>query len=384
MGPLTPRRRVRESPPRFSPAEPSPPLSEALLLRLAQIPHRPTPLRLIQHWPFAFQELADYLTQAPSWLARMRGRLVRYPQPFRKVPFRSWDGTPLTAWLGVHQAPDKAGRMRPVAREGLLLVPGMFASKDNAVFRTRAVRIFQEWGYHVLSLDLRGMGESSRAFNTAGWKESEDVEAAVDYFRAHAPLDKVHVYSESLGAVAAILAAARQADRGFRLVDGALLAISPYPNARRLLRHLNQEPSKGDQFAIVQWFFAGLLRLGGKSYPDFPSYLQGAAHAYGISLAELYKRSSIEDRLAHVNIPLLLILSEDDPLVPRRELRAFERALRGHANPALFRLPWGSHCLFELLDAEWFWSVLREFFDFYCVLPKAAAPGSRRGASRAR
>jgi pimeloyl-ACP methyl ester carboxylesterase len=363
--------------PRFSSVKPTPAASRELLERVSRLPQQPRRLVSPRHWPFAFQSVADYVTNSPPWLARVRGRFNAYPLPFRKVHFRSWDGTRLTAWMGVHRREDADGPPMAEPREGILLVPGMFTTKDNAVHRNRAIRFFREWGYHVLVLDLRGMGESSRVFNTAGWKEAEDVEAAVEYFRAHAPLQKLHIYSESLGAVAAILASARQARKGFRLVDGAVLAVSPFPDARRMIHHLVHGPSRGEASALLQWSFARLLRLGGQRYSDFEAYLKAAAKHYEVTLDELYRKSSLTKVLRHVNVPLLLVTSTDDPIVPPVEVKRFERALRGRDNPSLLKLPWGSHCLFELLDPQWFGALLQEFFDFYCLLP--GPPPVRKG-----
>lgn len=372
---MTPRKRPQKrETPTFSIVKATPPLTKELIRRLKTLPTSPSPINQRRNWGFALQSLAEYLAQAPPLLARLHGRLISYPAPFRRVHFPSSDGTALTAWLGVQKDP----RGRPLAREAVLMVPGMFTTKDNGFHRARAVRFFREWGYHVLSLDLRGMGESDRAFNTAGWKESYDLEAALEFLRGHCPTEKVHIYAESLGAVAAILAAARQAKRGFRLVDGAILAISPFPDARRMIDHLVEAPHPGERLPIVQWFFTRLLELGGKRYPDFRAYLKAAAKAYGVTLAELYRRSTVRTVIQDVNVPLLIVLGGEDPIVPDHEQDLFVRSLRGRANPAILRLPWGSHCLFEIADPTWYWNLLHEFFDFYCVLPSPRSTAARR------
>lgn len=325
----------------------------------------------------ALRSVTDYVTAAPTWLTGLRAKLIGYPRPFRKVQFRSWDGTLLSAAIGVHteggQETVYGSRGRPIPREGILLLPGMFTTKDNAVQKARALKIFKEWGYHVLALDLRGFGESSRVYNTGGWKEAEDVEAALEYFRAHVPLQKIHIYAESLGATASILAAGRAAERGFRLVDGGILALNPYADARREIEFLSRRPVTRNQFFMVQWFFLQLLRLGGHKYDTFVEYVRDAARSYGVTLDELYRRSSPKHVVARVNCPLLILNSKDDPIVPVSEARTFQRLLRGRANPTAWLLPWGNHCAFEMADPDWFWNLLREFFDFYCLLPPRTA-----------
>lgn len=368
------KRRARRPPaPSFSPVDPTPPDTRRTQYVLAQVPQKPRAIIRMENWPLALRSVADFVTAAPGWLARVRARVVGYPRPFRRVHFNSWDGTRLTAWLGVHtergRETERGSRGRPIPREGILLVPGMFTTKDNAIQKARALKIFKEWGYHVLALDLRGFGESSRVFNTGGWKESEDVEAALEFFRAHVPLLKAHVYAESLGAAAAILAAARVAHRGFRLVDGGILAMNPYADAEKEIAYLSHEPVLKDQFYMVQWFFLQLLHLGGHDFKSFVEYTQAAAKAYGARVEDLYRRSSAKHVVGDVNCPLLILNSKDDPIVPLSEARTFQRLLKDRDNPTAWLLDWGNHCAFEMADPDWFWTVLHEFFGFYCVLP---------------
>lgn len=368
-------RKRRAPPPRpaFSPVEATHPDTRRIRETLATIPQQPKPIYRAENWVLAVRSVADYVTTAPGWLARLRGRFVGYPRPFRKFVFKSWDGTLLSGWLGVHaeggRETRRGTRGAPVPREGLLMVPGMFTSKDNAVQKARALKIFRDWGYHVLSLDLRGFGESARIYNTAGWKEAEDIQAAVEYFRAHVPLQKLHIYSESLGANAAIIAAARTAERGFRLVDGGILAVGPYADIKQEAAHLSARPDLRDQFFMVQWFFIQLLRLGGATYSSFVEYLEDAAAHYGLPLKELYEKSSSKNFIRKVNVPLLVLNSKDDPVVPVSHARTFQRLLRGRDNPTSWLLDWGNHCAHELADPDWFWALLHEFFDFYCLLP---------------
>lgn len=356
---------VTDPEPTFSPDKPTPTIDAYAMARIRGVPHDPQPLKHWRNWPVAIQSLTEYVTTAPVGLARVMGAVRRYPKPFRKVTWPSWDGTKIWAWLGVHTGEDG----RPLARDAVIIVPGMFNTKDTPLHRARAIRLFRSWGFHVLALDLRGTGESERAYNTAGWRESDDVESAVDFMRTHAPAVKIHIFAESMGAVATILAAQRHARRGFRLVDGAVIAFSPYASAPRLIHMLDATPDDNAGLAALQWFFRRLLELGGKKYASFESYLEDAAKQYGVRLNQLYYRASITRHLRAVNVPLLIVCSDHDPLVPKSEVDRIEMALQGTTNPSILRLGWGSHCLFEVQDPEWFWALLHEYFGFYCRLP---------------
>jgi pimeloyl-ACP methyl ester carboxylesterase len=354
---------------------PTPPNAVETKRILEGVPQDPQPIRRIQNWPLALQSVADFVADAPGWLARLRGTVHKYPRPFEKIIFESKDGTRLSAWLGRHtvrgQETKRGSKGEAEPREGIVIVPGMFATKDNAIQKARGLKIFRDLGYHVLVMDLRGFGESSRVLNTGGWKEAEDVEAAIAYFRKTVPVTKVHVYAESLGAAAAIIASANAAAKGRKLVDGSILAVSPYADAASQVQYLDTQTEWREEFYMVHWFFTKLLRLSGAGAPDFRTYMHKAAHVYGVDVDELYRRSSAVDRVREVNVPTLILLSDDDPVVPEYHPEAFEEALKGAKNPALWRLAWGSHCLYEMQDPTWFWTVLSEFFDFYCLLPGA-------------
>ena len=349
-----------------------------LLDRIQSIPENPRAVVHPKNWATAAKSVRDYLLQAPPWAAKLGSFLNRYPAPFEKVMFRSLDGTRLSAWIGRQEPAQGKGRRRGRSvelREGILIVPGMFSSKDNILQRARVLKMFQDWGYHVFVMDLRGFGESKRIHNTAGWREAEDVIAAVREFRRRVPIGVLHIYSESLGASAALIAAARVARQGERLIDGRLLAVSPYSDLEFVTKYLSTQPVRSREFYMVQWFFLRLLHLGGHNYKDFVEYTDAAAKAEGIPLNDLYQLSSPKNFVSEINVPTLILHSYDDPVVPAQDADELERALSHSSDPVLWRLTWGSHCLYELMDPEWFWSVLRFYFDFACPLPSMEAIG---------
>lgn len=346
------------------------PITTAELVRLIQrIPTSPRPLAHPKNWTVGLRSVRDYFLLAPPWPSFVGSFFGRYPRPFERITFKSLDGTRLSAWMG-RQAVDSGGGKKAPQREGVLIIPGMFSSKDNILHRARALTIFREWGYHVLAMDLRGFGQSKRLHNTGGWRESDDVIAGVREFRRRVPLGTLHIYAESLGASAALIAAARVARQGERLTDGRLLAFSPYGDMAAEARYLSERPLRTPEYYMVQWFFLQLLHLGGSNYKDFLEYSKAAAAAEGVPVEELYELSSAKNFVRDVNIPALIVHSYDDPVVPASDADELERTIRDLDNPIVWRLPWGNHCLYELLDPDWFWSVLRAYFDFSCPVPR--------------
>lgn len=328
--------------------------------RLRSIPAAPQKVTGSQNWFNVVSLVAEYATTVPPRVHRLTLPFRTYPAPFRKLHFRARDGTRLAAWLGSPKV-SEAG-----PRDGVVLVPGLYTSKDNPRIRARAVRLLREWGLHVLCLDLRGVGESERAYSTPGWKEAEDIIDAIAEFRARTTVGRVHLYAESLAASAAIVAAGMEGRAGRRLVDGRVLVTSAYADAARIVRlyggHEEPPAEFGRDFALVRRTFNMLLRLQGYRGGNFDAYAHDAARHYGVTFDEFLRRSSPGEFVAHVNVPLLIVHSLDDGLVPVAQAEELATRAAGNPNVDVWVLPWGYHCLYEMAEPQWYWNVLRTVF----------------------
>jgi dipeptidyl aminopeptidase/acylaminoacyl peptidase len=323
-----------------------------------QVPARPRRVTGRANWFNVVTLVAEYATTVPPRVHKLTLPFRTYPRPFEKVRFRARDGVRLAGWLG------RASAAEP--RDAVVLIPGLYTSKDNPRIRARAVRLLREHGLHVLALDLRGVGESDRTFSTPGWKEAEDIVDALQWLRDQAPVRRVHLYAESLAASAAIVAAGLEARAGRRLLEGRILAMSPYADAARIVDLYGRSDPRttelGADFVAVQRSFNALLRLQGYKGGRFDAYNRDAARHYRVDVDEMLRRSSPQEYVADVNVPLLVVHSRDDGLVPVSEAEAL--AARASANPwvDVWVLPWGYHCLYEMAEPEWYWAVLRRLF----------------------
>lgn len=79
--------------------------------------------------------------------------------------------------------------------------------------------VFSSLGFSALLVDFRGSGGSSEAYTTIGFREAEDVTAAVQYARRELQHSKIYLYGQSMGA-AAIL---RAIDTGGVKADAVIL-----------------------------------------------------------------------------------------------------------------------------------------------------------------
>ncbi|RYZ60380.1 MAG: alpha/beta fold hydrolase [Proteobacteria bacterium] len=112
---------------------------------------------------------------------------------FAHARFKSSDSIEIDAWIS-------APTFRPC---WVLMLHGFVAEKTALLKEAEA---FQEIGLRPFLIDFRGSGESSGYDTSIGYKEAEDVKAAVDYIRREFPLLPIVIYGKSMGAAAALRA----------------------------------------------------------------------------------------------------------------------------------------------------------------------------------
>jgi pimeloyl-ACP methyl ester carboxylesterase len=364
------RRSTHNPFPATSPASSSMPLpvhgpaDPALTARwqaLARLPANPRKLSLLRNGWAALRLGEDYLLSVPPRMARLSGKVRRYPAPFRKEPITTRDGARLASWVGL-----QAGK-----RPALVIVPGMFTSKDNSVVRRRALHIYRKWGYHVMTLDMRSNGQSERVSGSAGWKEAEDLLDAVRHLRTLAQVDGVALYAESLAGTAAAVAARMAGERGEAFADLGVVAVSAVHDPGETLRLYSNPPPP---MRSIARFFTFLLRRSGQNgVRDFRAYHEASSRHYRIDPEVAVQRSTPLLPGMRLSGPLLIIHSKDDDLVPVSQLTSRLALARETRGLAVWVLPWGHHCLYELAEKAWFWGVLEGFLGPNAARPTAVA-----------
>lgn len=179
---------------------------------------------------------------------------------------------------------------QPGANATVLLLPGIRANRLSMMGRARFLR---RAGYSVLLLDFEGTGETQGAHITFGWRERQDVIAAVDFVRGKSPSDRVAIIGSSLGGAAALLATPP-------LKVDALILEAVYPTIEtatnnRLTKYLGPVGKAAGPLLLSQLS----LRLG------IPAR----------NLRPL-------DHIARVGCPLLILNGQDDPNTTVRDARA--------------------------------------------------------------
>lgn len=151
-------------------------------------------------------------TMPPAFSGNSRNPLSEADLPFEEVSFPTTDGLILRGWfVPADQSDAPAVVYAPATshdqRSGLSLVPA-----------------FHDAGYHVLLFSYRGHGLSDgrKGSFTYGDAESKDVDAAVQFLHETKGVRRIGLVGHSVGAVSAILSAARNAQ------VGAVVAVAPF------------------------------------------------------------------------------------------------------------------------------------------------------------
>jgi predicted alpha/beta-fold hydrolase len=281
-------------------------------------------------------------------------RTKEYDYTFTRTTFSSQDGTPLVGrWAAQRQA-----------RPGVVLVHGFTQSKDSK-FIVELADMFSRNGWSVLAVDLRDHGETrgtSKAPMTNGWKEADDIIAAVRHLRSLSKATSVSVIAFSFGARGLVKAMAQ--DTG-DITAG--VAVSPplgiYPPST--------PPEPGYTPSQFARFFLDFL--GTKSFYE---YDERAARFYGVDLPTFEARSGVGNDVAKVTAPLLVLDSLDDGLRLARikqgahdggpQSLAYLDIAKDNPNVHTFLLDRGGHGgLLYLSDPYWFGVITMSYLKHW-------------------
>ena len=113
--------------------------------------------------------------------------------PVASVQFPSSSGATVHGWLVSGQS-----------RKGVIIL--MHGIRANRLQMMGLVRFLFHTGYSVLLFDFQAHGESEGRHITAGYLESRDAAAAVDFVHQRLPGEKIGVIGFSMGGACALLA----------------------------------------------------------------------------------------------------------------------------------------------------------------------------------
>ncbi|MCS5722743.1 alpha/beta hydrolase [Herbiconiux sp. CPCC 203407] len=265
---------------------------------------------------------------------------------------------------------------QPAAPPTVLLVHGFASSRSGNWLRTRWAEPLTEAGFRMLTLDLRGHGESSKPRTLAAYalpRFRDDLLAVLD--AAGAP--SAHVIGYSLGARLAWDLALRHPHRVLSLVLGGAPVQGSFA---------------GFDHTAALAVLAGPRDLAGAADPgtldpETARYLRMAATVAGndphalVRLAEAVRRSPFVPEARVPAQPMLFVTGADDGIAPA--VRALAERLP-HATA--LELPGRDHVsavtsrVFKQAAVEFLQAPSRQL----AASPGAAPPGSVRAAAGGR
>jgi pimeloyl-ACP methyl ester carboxylesterase len=244
---------------------------------------------------------------------------------YKEVEVLSTDGVSLRPWW----VPAKDSAMAAV------LVPGWGGYKfDEYLLQT--LPVYHDAGYSVLLLDLRAQGESGGKRCTLGYREVRDVQGALAWLRRKGyALDRVVLHGWSMGGATAVRAAPGTG-------IAAVVEEAGYGDLPLLLKR------KLPEFVRFGGILEPAILLAGSLFPDFDPW------------NVVPKREAT--RLSDEGVPLFIIHSTDDEVVPFEQAKILAAAypgasiwrLEGYAHVEAYEHPDYARRLRAFLDASLF------------------------------
>jgi pimeloyl-ACP methyl ester carboxylesterase len=188
--------------------------------------------------------------------------------------------------------------------------------------------------YAVLAVSLRAHGDSSGALNDLGYGARLDVLAAVEWLERRRPGRGIVLFGSSLGAGAAVFAAAEVGNR----VVGYILEC-PYRDLATAVRHRTRMHLPWG----VEWLAYQGLRLAAPLVLDEPEKISPLAAIANIPAA----------------VPILILAGSEDRHAPPQDAEALWERVRAHSRLVIF--PGAGHMKLSSSDPTLFWQSVLSF-----------------------
>jgi dipeptidyl aminopeptidase/acylaminoacyl peptidase len=160
-------------------------------------------------------------TLPPAFPKETANPLTEWGVPYEEVTFPTSDGLTLRGWFIPGHSIHAHGPEAEDNARAILYAPATAHDQRSGL---SLVPMFHKAGYHVLLFSYRGhaLSDGKRGQFTYGDAESRDVDAAVRFLSETKGIRRIGVIGHSVGAVSAILSAARNPR------VGAVVAVAPF------------------------------------------------------------------------------------------------------------------------------------------------------------
>jgi predicted alpha/beta-fold hydrolase len=298
-----------------------------------------------------------------------------YPPYFEQRLFTGEDGVQLAAMQGMHD------RRAPA----VIICHGMHMTKHFELIIALARRAFEQWGFHVVTLDMRGWGQSAWTTDappSAGYHEGRDIVEVARELQRDERVTSVAGIGFSLGAASMLNAAHVTSLSEDRPLDGGVIAVSAPSEVGEAIRFISTKPTDWrDPFFGLWHLFHAVIRSNVRrrgmdrsvrTWYDLVTEM--ALPYYGLDFDEFCHRANAENFAHEIDIPVLEMHAADDFVVPVHH--AYRLKDRSDGNPWLHVVikDSGNHCSFAAVDPSWYHSTLRCWLEYWATPAAGTVP----------
>jgi predicted alpha/beta-fold hydrolase len=297
-----------------------------------------------------------------------------YPPYFEQRLFRGTDGVQLAGMQAMHDQPAPA----------VVICHGLLMTKNFDMIIQLARRAYEQWGFHVVTLDLRGWGQSAwttDAPSSASYYEGRDVLEVARELQRNELVTSVAGVGFSLGGATMLNAAHASSASADRPLDGGVVAISAPTDISSALRHISTKPGFRDPyFGLWHVFRAAIkgnvrrngLRRDLTTWYDLVEEV--SVPFYGVDMDEFCSRGSAVNWAHEIDQPVLELHAGDDFLVPVQHAYALQDAAGGNPWVHVMVRDSGNHCSFAAVDSSWYHSTIRRWLEYWATPGMPAGP----------
>lgn len=330
------------------------------------------PLDMSVHMSFNRQFGPDSITTA--FLGQYSSMSpFKYPAQFRPQLVTGADGVKLSAQVG----------MQPFDAPAIIICHGLLTTKDFDYIRRAAIRAY-DWGFHVVTLDQRGWGDSAWTTDTppsGGYMEGRDVVEVARWLQGLDKVTSVGGWGFSMGASTMLNAARWSSEDPECPLDGGVLAISGPTDIRQAVKHISTRPNWRNPYFMLYTVFGLTVR---KSIGYFSSedrndvrwstlVRRRSLPFYNVDEDEFYERASAVNFAQKITVPTLDLHATDDFMVTVDHALRLREAAEGNENVRVWIVDQGNHVSFEAVDQRWYFSVVRRWFEYWAEQPAERA-----------
>ncbi|XP_041590319.1 lysophosphatidylserine lipase ABHD12 isoform X1 [Vulpes vulpes] len=209
-----------------------------------------------------------------------------YLQPEEDVTIGVWHTVPAVWWKDAQGKDQMWYEDALASSHPIILYLHGNAGTRGGDHRVELYKVLSSLGYHVVTFDYRGWGDSIGTPSERGM--TYDALHVFDWIKARSGDNPVYIWGHSLGTGVATNLVRRLCER--ETPPDALILESPFTNIR--------EEAKSHPFSVIYRYF-----------PGFDWFFLDPITSSGIKFAN-------DENVKHISCSLLILHAEDDPVVP--------------------------------------------------------------------